>query len=567
MGQRVALAVVVAGAVIWAVVTQTNLLGTSEPPIVEADPIVIAQADDPAPEPEAVAETVEEAPLAEETEAAPEEVAEEVVAEDAAPSAEAVSDATEIEAAEAAEEQIAAVAEPEEAVLPLPSFDIVRVEADGSAIIAGSAPAGWAVSILLDGQEIFVTQADGAGQFVAFVDLGTSDMARVVTLSATDGSQVLLSDAQVLVAPVVTRIAEAEEPVAETVEVAAEEAEETPIDSAEVTEAAEVAEAKPEAAQVAGTVEEAVEVVTEAVEEAAEALEEVAEAAEEVAVVVAEATQDAVPEVAAEETLAAEPTVSTASPTETDTATAPETAAIAEQAQPETDQPATEDAPVTVAEEEQPAPEAAPLEPQVAELAEPEEPTAPAVLLVGNSGVEVLQPAAGPEALVDLAIDAITYTETGDVQISGRSAAGFVRVYLNNRPLMTLEVPEPGVWTANLADVAPGVYTLRIDSLDADGTVVSRVETPFQREEPEKVVAIAEDVAQTRRPLVSVEVVQPGSTLWAISRRTYGAGVLYVNIFEANRGQIRDPDLIYPGQIFELPAPPGAKKKSRASGQ
>jgi nucleoid-associated protein YgaU len=562
MGQRVALAVVVAGAVIWAVVTQTNLLGTSEPPIVEADPIVIAQADDPAPEPEAVAETVEEAPEAEEAEAGPEEVAEEVVAEEAAPPAEAVSAATETEATDAAEaeEQVAAVTEPEEAVLPLPSFDIVRVEADGSAIIAGSAPAGWAVSILLDGQEIFVTQADGAGQFVGFVDLGTSDMARVVTLSATDGSQVLLSDAQVLIAPVVTRIAEAEEPVAETVEVADEEVEETPIDSAEVTEATEVAEAKPEAAQATGTVEEAVEVVTEAVEEAAEA-------AEEVAVVVAEAAQDAVPEVAAEETLAAEPTVSTASPTETDTATAPETAAIAEQAQPETDQPATEDAPVTVAEEEQPAPEAAPLEPQVAELAEPEEPTAPAVLLVGNSGVEVLQPAAGPEALVDLAIDAITYTETGDVQISGRSAAGFVRVYLNNRPLMTLEVPEPGVWTANLADVAPGVYTLRIDSLDADGTVVSRVETPFQREEPEKVVAIAEDVAQTRRPLVSVEVVQPGSTLWAISRRTYGAGVLYVNIFEANRGQIRDPDLIYPGQIFELPAPPGAKKKSRASGQ
>jgi nucleoid-associated protein YgaU len=27
-----------------------------------------------------------------------------------------------------------------------------------------------------------------------------------------------------------------------------------------------------------------------------------------------------------------------------------------------------------------------------------------------------------------------------------------------------------------------------------------------------------------------------------------------MHIFEANRGQIRDPDLIYPGQVFEVPA-------------
>jgi len=47
--------------------------------------------------------------------------------------------------------------------------------------------------------------------------------------------------------------------------------------------------------------------------------------------------------------------------------------------------------------------------------------------------------------------------------------------------------------------------------------------------------------------------VQPGSTLWAISREHYGEGVLYVRVFEANRERIRDPDLIYPGQVFALP--------------
>jgi len=52
---------------------------------------------------------------------------------------------------------------------------------------------------------------------------------------------------------------------------------------------------------------------------------------------------------------------------------------------------------------------------------------------------------------------------------------------------------------------------------------------------------------------VRAVTVQPGSTLWAISRRNYGEGIMYVRIYEANRDRIRDPDLIYPGQVFTVP--------------
>ena len=48
---------------------------------------------------------------------------------------------------------------------------------------------------------------------------------------------------------------------------------------------------------------------------------------------------------------------------------------------------------------------------------------------------------------------------------------------------------------------------------------------------------------------------QPGFSLWRIARENYGDGFLYVKVFEANKDQIRDPDLIYPGQIFTLPDP------------
>ena len=33
-------------------------------------------------------------------------------------------------------------------------------------------------------------------------------------------------------------------------------------------------------------------------------------------------------------------------------------------------------------------------------------------------------------------------------------------------------------------------------------------------------------------------------------------GVLYTLIYTANAEQIRDPDLIYPGQVFQLPTQP-----------
>jgi nucleoid-associated protein YgaU len=53
-------------------------------------------------------------------------------------------------------------------------------------------------------------------------------------------------------------------------------------------------------------------------------------------------------------------------------------------------------------------------------------------------------------------------------------------------------------------------------------------------------------------------IVQPGNSLWRIARRVLGEGTHYVHIYQANQAQIRDPDLIYPGQVFELPSGLGA---------
>jgi nucleoid-associated protein YgaU len=54
-------------------------------------------------------------------------------------------------------------------------------------------------------------------------------------------------------------------------------------------------------------------------------------------------------------------------------------------------------------------------------------------------------------------------------------------------------------------------------------------------------------------PETATTVVSRGDSLWRISRVTYGTGLRYAVVYRANRDQIRNPNRIYPGQLFVLP--------------
>ena len=404
------------------------------------------------PEAGAAAQAVDEVaaaaePVAEEAGAAVEgdgAAAEEAAVEEAA--------AEEAEGAVVAEEA-APVAPPAPAA---PVFDLVRVERDGSALVAGKAEAGSTLSLRVTGQEIAAVPADGAGNFVAMFNLAPSEAPRVLSLvmRLADGTDVP-ADATVVIAPTVAPLA--------------------------------VAGADTEAA------------------------------------------------VGAE--------------------------------------------------------------------------TAPAALLVTEAGTKVLQSAEEmpAELVANVTIDTITYTPEGAVQLAGRGTAErAVRVYLDNAPVADAVISAAGDWAVTLGDVVAGVYTLRVDQLDAAGAVTSRFETPFKREtvaalaeasgaepagaepagvetaeaeaetqaetsgteaaaqaeaEPAEAAVTEEAAAEAAEPAgegepaagPSTVTVQPGFTLWRIASENLGDGVRYVQVFEANKDQIRDPDLIYPGQVFTIP--------------
>jgi len=150
-----------------------------------------------------------------------------------------------------------------------------------------------------------------------------------------------------------------------------------------------------------------------------------------------------------------------------------------------------------------------------------------------------------------LALDSIDYDDQGRVVVGGRAPPGAeVRVYLDNALVGRTVAGPDGRWHVTPeTTVASGLHQLRVDQVTGDGKVVTRVESPFDRAAPEATAAAAS---------ATTVVVQPGNSLWRIARRSYGSGWDYTVIYEANREQIRNPDLIYPGQVFALPVPPTA---------
>ena len=485
-------------------------------------------------EPEAAAdgETDTAKPPAQDTASAPDSATAEAAPEETA---------SESQSAEAATDT---PAEPLSSQLSAPKFDVVRIEDDGSALIAGQADGRGHVILSVDGVEQAEARADlsGTGQFVifAFISSTGDQQSLKLHLYAEDGSGPVVSAQTVFVAP--------------------------------ATAAATATDSTATPVQEEVTVSESPETVAETDTETEADTETETEADTE-----------------------------TETETDTEIETGTETAST-DVASPEAN---VDNAPATV-------------------------------ILADEDGVRVLQDGAPSAAKPAVTIDTISYSSNGDVILGGRGQAGnFVRIYLDNEFLATSKIAADGYWALELSDIEPGIYTLRVDELNAAGDVVSRAETPFKREaaeelaelmaagaepeessaegpsesaaeaevvdaealpsvepeaaddpQPEEVVTQEEvnvqaEVAQlnpqgeqssdggslavegqpadtasvlrTPSKKFRVRTVQPGSTLWAIAKESYGAGIEYFKVFEANKERIRDPDLIYPGQVFEIP--------------
>ena len=171
--------------------------------------------------------------------------------------------------------------------------------------------------------------------------------------------------------------------------------------------------------------------------------------------------------------------------------------------------------------------------------------TAVAVLLPEDATkpAQPLQPPQATPGAGPLRLDTAEYGEGDRLLLSGHAEPGArLNVYAGNQPVGTVTADPTGKWS--LAAPRPAIaggFELRLDQLATDGKVIRRIAAPF------------EPPAETASTDAGSYVVKHGNSLWWIARRTLGQGVRYTAIYQANRDLIRDPNLIYPGQVFKLP--------------
>lgn len=430
--------------------------------------------------------------------------------------------------AEAAEDETAAdpVTTPKTDRLAPPVFDLLRVEADGSVLVAGKAVPDALVEVLSGDAVLGKASAGTGGDFVVVLDrlLPPGDYRLTLRATSPEG-ETALSDGTAIVS----------------------------IPEAKDGQVLAMVEAPGQPAQLIAVPQaEAAPVEEPATETAAEARPEPAEAQEE-----AKAEAEEQPEVAQ-----AEPEQAPAEP------------------------------------EPEPEPEAAPAADAEAEAAEDAAPGT--------------QAAPQPAAVPSVSVEAVEI-EGGTIFVAGRADPGrTVRVYAGSVFLGDAVAYEGGrflIEARRHLDV--GNYLIRADLLGDDGAVVARAGVPFEREPGETLAAVAPAVPQpepqpeqpaaaetagggeeaaarpdaatneaadeaaeevaTAPALQRVDgavIIRRGDSLWRISRRVYGHGIRYSTIYLANQDQIRDPNRIWPGQVFSVPGetPEGEKADLGAVG-
>lgn len=244
---------------------------------------------------------------------------------------------------------------------------------------------------------------------------------------------------------------------------------------------------------------------------------------------------------------------------------------------------------------------------KTAATTEPKTAAAEATQQSGKSGDQAEKPFVSVEAVE---------IEGSHIYVAGQATVGKrVLVYANDSLLGASDVSKGGRFLVEAEhDLAVGDYIIRADLVDGEGMkVIARAAVPFTREAGNRVAAVApsvkaageaaaekqepagtkangaesgavtpplpkasESIASTPPVIASTEegktaegdktklgapleevkgsvIIRRGDTLWRIADRVYGRGVRYTTIYLANKDQIRDPDKIWPGQVFTMP--------------
>jgi nucleoid-associated protein YgaU len=169
-----------------------------------------------------------------------------------------------------------------------------------------------------------------------------------------------------------------------------------------------------------------------------------------------------------------------------------------------------------------------------------------------------VRPVAAPKILAKPpaapSFDIVTVAPDGSAVIAGRAAPGaLVQVFDGSQKLGEVTADRRGEWVLVPDRPLPaGKRQLTLRAATGRGPVVAAAETVAVAV-PRTAPVPAATAPPAGGPSGRTYVVQRGNSLWRIARHFFGSGLRYLAIYSANLGQIHNPALIYPGQVFKVP--------------
>ena len=143
-----------------------------------------------------------------------------------------------------------------------------------------------------------------------------------------------------------------------------------------------------------------------------------------------------------------------------------------------------------------------------------------------------------------ITLDFLSYSPPGLIIMSGRTISNTeIEILKSSEVLGKTKSNENGVWK------------FIINKNDANEEI--SIKTPLSGE----TLILTYDEAEIKKRFKNTNfefyddriIVQKGNSLWRIARKTLGGGIFYTEIYKNNLAKIKNPNLIYPGQVFNIP--------------
>ena len=155
-----------------------------------------------------------------------------------------------------------------------------------------------------------------------------------------------------------------------------------------------------------------------------------------------------------------------------------------------------------------------------------------------TSSIEIIN---NKKKILGLSLDIAEYLDEDSLMLTGRTKPNAkVKLFFSDNFIKDSTSDNRGVWKIELKNFE---FT--------DNNLI--VTTEIEGQKIKLKTKIFEKKIDPNFIFEKEVIVKNGNSLWRIARKTLGGGVYYSEIYKSNMKEIENPDLIFPGQVFNIP--------------